>query len=216
VQIGDKIHLTLVFLMILEIMVSATVVISSNNAFASTLHDKRLSEVVKQTSGLDENAQINVGDLPVSIGLSDHTSALPFISPVEIFDSLPDTVYVVNRDSNTVSVISGENNTKINDIPVGDSPVDIAFDHESETVYVANAGSDGISIIDGTDDEVVAGITLKVSPFNSGYILCDGLTTPSPTEQYFYVLDDGKNVQFAGIWGQQHALPYLPLGVYIS
>jgi len=35
-------------------------------------------------------------------------------------------LYVANRDSNTVYVISTENNTKIKDIPVGDEPVAMA------------------------------------------------------------------------------------------
>ena len=33
------------------------------------------------------------------------------------FDSTEETIYVANLDSNTVSVISTENNTKIKDIP---------------------------------------------------------------------------------------------------
>jgi YVTN family beta-propeller protein len=56
--------------------------------------------VVKQTSGLYENAQIHVGKSPGTIGI----------------DRFSGMVYVANEDSNTVSVISGWNNTKIGDI----------------------------------------------------------------------------------------------------
>jgi YVTN family beta-propeller protein len=102
--------------------------------------------------------------------------------------SLSDTVYVANYESDSVSVISTENNTKIGeDIPVGNGPVDIAFDGITNTVYVVNADSNGISVIDPTSNRVVAGITFDVNPFRSGYILCDGLTTPSPIQQYMYV-----------------------------
>jgi YVTN family beta-propeller protein len=97
-------------------------------------------------------------------------------------------LYVVNYDYNIVSVISAENNTKIGeDIPVGEGPTAIVVDYDSDSVYVANAASNSLSVIDPIVNEVVAGITFKVNPFNSGYILCDGLTTPFPTEQYIYV-----------------------------
>jgi YVTN family beta-propeller protein len=96
-------------------------------------------------------------------------------------------VYVANRDSNTISVISPENNTNIKNITVGDSPTDIAVDYRTNTIYVAHVGSDSISVIDGTTNKLVAGVTFQVNPFNSGVILCDGLTTPSPIGQYTYL-----------------------------
>jgi YVTN family beta-propeller protein len=97
-------------------------------------------------------------------------------------------LYVANSDSDTVSVISGENYTKIvEDIPVGDSPAALDFDFRSGTVYVANRDSNSISVIDSIANKVVAGITFQVNPFTSGVILCDGLTTPSPVGQQVYV-----------------------------
>ena len=88
----------------------ALIAISSNNATAQgTLHDKTLYEVVRQTpAALNESAHIDVGDNPRAIDVSGNT------------------VYVANTGSNklepsTVSVISAENNTKIKDIPVGDT-----------------------------------------------------------------------------------------------
>jgi YVTN family beta-propeller protein len=115
---------------------------------------------------------IIVGAAPIAIAINNNTN----------------TVYVANYDSNSVSVISAENNTKIGeDIIVGDSPSAIAVDEFTDTVYVANAGSNSVSVIDSAANKVVAGIILHVSPFNSGYIVCDDLTTPSPTAQYFYV-----------------------------
>jgi YVTN family beta-propeller protein len=79
------------------------------------------------------------------------------------------TVYVANEGSDTISVISGENHTKIvEDIPVGDFPVAIGVNQETSTVYVANQDSNGISVIDGVANKVVAGVTFQVNPFNSG------------------------------------------------
>ena len=57
----------------------------------------------------------------------------------------------------------------------------------TNTVYVANSGSDSVTVIDGKANEVVAGVTFHINPFGSGRILCDGLNTPSPTEQYTFV-----------------------------
>ena len=45
--------------------------------------------------------------------------------------------------------------------------------------------SDSVSVIDGITDKVVAGITLQINPFNSGYIECNGLK--APISQYFYI-----------------------------
>lgn len=176
-QIDDKICRICVFLMILKIMILAPVVIVSNNAFAQPLHSQTLYEVVKQTPEWSQTAQIDVSDSPSEIS----------------FDG--GKVYVANAVSDTLSVISTENNTKIKDIPVGDRPGAIDYNPFADTVYVANSGSDTVSVIDHFANEVVAGIVFQVSPFNSGYIVCDDptttspndLTPPSPIRQYIYV-----------------------------
>jgi YVTN family beta-propeller protein len=169
---GDRIQRTLVFLMILQIMGLAFVVILlSNNAFAQTLHDRTLYEMVKQNPELEKNSQIDVGELPSAIDINYATN----------------TVYVANSYSNSVSVINGSDNTKIGeDIIVGEYPIAIAISRATNTVYVANFVSNGVSVIDGATNKVVAGIMLNVNPFNSGYIECDRLI--SPTAQYFYIL----------------------------
>jgi YVTN family beta-propeller protein len=265
VQINENIHHIGVFLTILGIMILLFIVILSNNAFAQgTLHNRTLYEVVNQSSGLDENPQIDVGVLPsairseenlgkafvanadsntvsvlsidnntkikdipvgnypIAIEISQVTntttdnkgkafvanadsntvSVLSMYNNTKIGEDIPvgnypiaieidqktGTVYVANADSNTVSVIDGKNDTKIGeDIPVGNYPIAIEIDQKTGTVYVANADSNGISVIDGTAHKAVAGIILEVNPFNSGFIVCDGLTSPSSTEQYIYV-----------------------------
>lgn len=146
------------------------VLLLSNNAFAQTLHNRTLYEMVKQTPELEKISQIDVGKAPLDIAVN----------------SITNTVYVVNSDPNSVSVINGIDNTMIGeDISVGDSPYAIDVDWFTNTVYVANQGSDTVSVIDAVTNKVVAGILLQVNPFNSGYIECDGLI--SPTAQYFYV-----------------------------
>jgi YVTN family beta-propeller protein len=129
-EIDDKIHPTLVFLVISAITILALAVILSNNSFAQTLHDRTL-QVVNQTSRLDKNFQINVGNSPRTI------------------DIFRDKVYVANHESNIISVISAENAIKIKDIEVEQDPRDIAIDQRSGKVYVANYGSDSVSVING-------------------------------------------------------------------
>ena len=107
----------LIVLTLFEIMILVFVVILlNNNAFAQnlnkpTLNDKTLYKLVNQTLDSEIPSQIPVGDNPTDI-------AIDFVSPVSVDNK--NTVYVVNSESDTVSVISADNNTKIGeDIPVG-------------------------------------------------------------------------------------------------
>ena len=56
------------------------IILSSNNAFAQTVHDKTLYEVVKQSSGLED-----IGNFPVAI----------------ITDREKDVIYLLNSGSDT-------------------------------------------------------------------------------------------------------------------
>jgi len=56
------------------------------------------------------------------------------------------------RDDNTVSVIDGKNNTKIEDIPVGEGPSAIAVDIFRNKTYVANKDGNNISVIDAKNN----------------------------------------------------------------
>ena len=100
-EVNRKIHLILVIVVTLGIILFAVLATLSNNAFAQTLHNQTLYESANKTSGSHEIPQIAVGKSPRAIA----------------FDSTEETIYVANLDSNTVSVISTENNTKIKDIP---------------------------------------------------------------------------------------------------
>src|SRR5215216_5044540 len=135
--------------------------------------------IYKNNSKTVEN--IPVQDEPTSIAVGSTSDP---VTGGEI-----ERVYVTHDLSASVSVISiYENNSKtVENIPVQDEPTSIVKHGSVDTVYVANTGSDSVSVIDESAKKVVAGVTFKVDPFNSGSILCDGLTTPSPTEQYIYV-----------------------------
>jgi YVTN family beta-propeller protein len=122
---------------IVDIMMILALVIFSNVAYAQTLHERTLYELVKQTSGLHDNAQIDLSHPPQSIAVDEDTN----------------TVYVAHHgssDTSVISVISGENETRIvEDIPVGDEVASIGIDSSLNTIYVANEFSNSISVISG-------------------------------------------------------------------
>lgn len=137
--------------------------------YVANSHSDNVS-VISPDNYTEIHEDIPVGKWPAAIGVDDVTN----------------TVYVANSGSDTISVISGNNHTKIGeDIPVGYAPNAIGVDSSTNTVYVTNSGNDSISVIDGISNKVVAGVKFNVYPFNSGYVECDKLA--SPTAQYIYV-----------------------------
>jgi YVTN family beta-propeller protein len=161
VQSGDKLRKNLIFLAILEGIFSVFIILVSDIAFAQTLHNKTLYEMVKQKP-LTEIFQLGIGEgkspnaiaidgttntAYVANGLSDSVSVISTEDNIIIGEDIPvgnrpvsitlgpgDIAYVPNRYSDSVSVISTENHTKIaEDIPVGNGPVSIAIDGNTKT-----------------------------------------------------------------------------------
>ena len=95
------------FLLIFNIIVLTSFVVLFSNTYAflyPEVHEKTLYEITNQSSS-KQIAHIPVGNAPETIGVNSHTNM----------------IYVANYLDNTVSVIDGENNTKIgNDIEVGE------------------------------------------------------------------------------------------------
>jgi YVTN family beta-propeller protein len=162
--------------MILGIMILALVVtLLPNNAFAQTLHNQTLYELVKQTSGLDKISGISVGDEPEDMVFSGRYD--------EEIDSEGGILYVANRGSGTVSLISVKNNTVIEDIPVQNEPTAIAVGSttdpvtggEIERVYVAHDSSDIVSVISifenntKTVEEIPVGVEPTAIAIDSRY-----------------------------------------------
>lgn len=96
------------------------IIFTNNNVFAQNLHNRTLEEIAKQTSGFDKIAVIDVGNSPTDIDENDYIH----------------TAYVANSGSNTVSVISIENNTKIKDILVGQAPRDMVSEYNYEIFFL--------------------------------------------------------------------------------
>lgn len=80
-------------------------------------------------------------------------------------DTATHTVYVTNKDSDTVSVIDGATRTVTATIGVGDNPRGLAIDPATHSVYVANSQSNSVSVIDGASLRVVATVAVGDRPF---------------------------------------------------
>lgn len=70
------------------------------------------------------------------------------------------TVYVVNSENDTMSVIDATTYTVRATVPVGDYPMSVAVDPGTHTVYVANAHDDTVSVIDGATQQVTATVPM--------------------------------------------------------
>ena len=71
-------------------------------------------------------------------------------------------VYVSNQQDGTVSVINGEKLAKVKDIPVGKTPVAMAYSARSKSVYAASRDDGKITVI-SAEDQAVSG-TLAEKP----------------------------------------------------
>lgn len=113
--------------------------------------------------------------------------------PAVTYDSSNKMVYAANcplSSQGNVTVISTQTNSVVANIPVGNTPTDVAVDPTNGMIYTVNSGSGTLSVIDPTSDRVVGNITM------SNVILISGLavsgTTPNniafdPSNGYLYV-----------------------------
>lgn len=63
--------------------------------------------------------------------------------------------YIVNHDSNTVTVIDGKSRAAIASIPTGTAPEALAVNPVTNRIYVANAANNSITVIDGATGTVI-------------------------------------------------------------
>ena len=64
--------------------------------------------------------------------------------------------YVVNHNSNSVTVIDGKTRAAVATIQTGAGPEGIAVNPVTNRIYVANSGESSVTVIDGATDTVVA------------------------------------------------------------
>jgi YVTN family beta-propeller protein len=95
----------------------------------------------------DHNIQsidIDAKKIPTNI----HSMVPVGIHPSGIaIDNTTRLIYVANTDSDTVSVINGTTNMKINEFGVGKKPNGIDISHKNSSIYISNSFSDSVSVI---------------------------------------------------------------------
>jgi YVTN family beta-propeller protein len=94
------------------------------------------------------DSEISVGSTPVNVTLLPNQKEL----------------YVLNKTSGTVTVISTADNSVLATAPVGTNPVWAVPSADSSRVFVVNQGSGNVSVIDATSHTVIATITVGTSP----------------------------------------------------
>ena len=57
-------------------------------------------------------------------------------------------LYIVNSDSNSVSVVEESSFSLLENIPVGEKPIDIEVDEKNDKLYIANGNGFSIDVID--------------------------------------------------------------------
>jgi YVTN family beta-propeller protein len=147
------------------------VLLSNNNTFAQTLHNKTIYEMAKSNVINGSNSQIYLGD--------------DYIGPNYIdFNQETNTIYISHSYGKQISVISGEENKKITDIPVGKKPISIVSNPATNTIYVANSGSASIAVINGTTNEKITDIPVGKGPEK---------IVSNPATNTIYVANFGSN-----------------------
>ena len=96
-----------------------------------------------------QNRDILVGDGPVGISIDNNANRL----------------YVLNQNSNNITVLDSLTYSTITTIPVGTNPSGITFNKLTNKIYVSNSGNNSVSVIDTTSNAVIKTIVL---PANSG------------------------------------------------
>jgi YVTN family beta-propeller protein len=89
--------------------------------------------------------------------------------------------YVVNHNSNSITVISGETRSAIATIRTGSGPEAIAVNPLTNRVYVANSGESSVTVIDGTSGTAVATVRTGSN--------CNGVAV-NPTTNRIYVTNN--------------------------
>ena len=100
-----------------------------------------------------------------------------------VIDQTSNKLYVLNSDSDSISVIYNNLGSSSKEIRVGTHPIDAKLFTEENKLYVANSGSNTVSVIDGDTDNKVADIPVGIHPTKLEPVTTDKL----------YVANSGSN-----------------------
>jgi YVTN family beta-propeller protein len=102
-----------------------------------------------------QNRNIPVGDGPIDIAINNNTN----------------TLYVLNQNSNNITVLDSFTYSVITTIPVGTNPSGITFNKLTNKIYVSNTGNNSVSVIDTTINTVVKTIVLPEASGPKGIVV---------------------------------------------
>ncbi|MFG1459778.1 MAG: hypothetical protein AAE987_00145 [Thermoplasmataceae archaeon] len=113
--------------------------------------------------------KINYTPATGSVTTQLNTQAVGNGSVQGVYDPVNQLSYIVNCNSNNVSVVNSFSGKTIGSINVGSQPSGISYVPFNNELYVDNQGSFNISIIDPSTESVVKTISLPCQPVNSLY-----------------------------------------------
>ena len=102
-----------------------------------------------------QNRNIPVGDGPIDIAINNNTN----------------TLYVLNQNSNNITVLDSFTYSSITTIPVGTNPSGITFNKLTNKIYVSNTGNNSVSVIDTTSNTVIKTIVLPAASGPKGIVV---------------------------------------------
>ena len=128
-----------------------TSIATLNDNIYVTNYDNDTISIINYTNNIPNVMNIKVSKNPVDI------IVVPGLTPQKSDDS----IYVVNKGSNKISIINPLSHKVLDNISVGDQPFAIDYNPLNQKLYVANQGSKSISIIDLLRNAYVGEIFLK-------------------------------------------------------
>lgn len=97
----------------------------------------------------------NMGDGPIDIAINNNTN----------------TLYVLNQNSNNITVLDSFTYSWRTNIPVGTNPSGITFNKLTNKIYVTNTGNNSVSVIDTTSNTVIKTIVLPAASGPKGIVV---------------------------------------------
>jgi YVTN family beta-propeller protein len=160
------------FKIIIPIII-ACIIVGSTIGYIIISHPQGIPLSYPKTDNCIAGSIVNTGKSPVSITRDPKTN----------------TLYVANRDTNTISVIECNKIAEISKpivstINVGHYPLAIDVNPNTHMVYVDNSNDNTVSVIDGKNNSVTSYIQAGNSPY---------AVAVNPQTNMIYVANDGDN-----------------------
>ena len=102
------------------------------------------------------------------------------------YDSVDNTIYVGNEDSNNVSVINASTNKVITSIDIGTRSIGVAYDSANNTIYSVSYYSNNVSVINASTNKVITSINVGKFP--------QGITYDDATNMIYVTNHDSSNI----------------------